>query len=53
VLGGGDVIVKIDGRAISAAADLDFSVSPIVDVVPQGRRLRAMISAVHAGLTRA
>ena len=52
VLGGGDVIVKIDGRTISAPADLDFSISQIVDVVPQGRRLRAMISAVNARLTR-
>ncbi len=51
VLGGGDVIVKIDGRTISAAADLDFSTSQIVDVVPQhGSRLRALIAAAFAGL---
>ncbi len=40
VLGGAEWIVKVDGRKVSEATELDFAVSEIVDVKPQRRRWR-------------
>ena len=52
ILAGGDVIVKVKGRAVADAGDLGFSVSEIVDVVPKGCVLRGVIAALKARLTR-
>ena len=43
VILGGDYIVKVRGRLVNDAADLEFSMSDIVDVAPQGAGLLKMI----------
>jgi hypothetical protein len=37
VFAGASVIVKVRGRHVSVASDLDFSLSEIADVFPSGR----------------
>ena len=45
VLGGASDIVKVRGRHVSDAGELGFSISEIVDVVPNDRPLRLLIAA--------
>jgi hypothetical protein len=46
VLGGASDIVKIGGRNVSVASDLDFTISEIADVFPSGS-----IGALRSWLT--
>ena len=50
VLAGGDVIVKVSGRSVSDTRDLAFDVRDVVDVVPEGHVLRAVVAALKAWL---
>src|SRR5688572_5331863 len=54
VLGGASHIVKVAGRHVSAASDLDFSVSEIVDLFPSGGSadLISRIATLYRGLDR-
>lgn len=49
VLGGASEIVKVGGRRVSDASELDFRVSEIVDVIPDGgwKAVRAWLAAVR------
>ena len=48
VLGGASDIVKIGGRNVSVASDLDFTISEIADVFPSGSlgALRSWLAAL-------
>jgi hypothetical protein len=48
---GGDYIVKVQGRRVFTAGDLDFRISEIVDVLPASRSSWMMLIA--EGLMRA
>ena len=54
VLGGASVIVKIGGRDVSVASDLDFSLTEIADVFPSGPlgALRSRLAAVFRKCNR-
>ena len=54
VLGGASEIVKVGGRSVSDAGDLDFRVSEIIDVIPDGawKALRAWLAAVRRAWNR-
>jgi hypothetical protein len=58
VLAGASVIVKVGGRYVSVASDLDFSPNEIADVFPSGSlgalrsRLAALFRRVKSTLNR-
>ena len=54
VLGGASDIVKVGSRRVSEASDLEFSVSEIVDVIPQGswRAARSWLAALRRAWNR-
>jgi hypothetical protein len=54
VLAGASVIVKVGGRYVSVASDLDFSLSEIADVFPTGRlgMLRSWVAALFRKVNR-
>jgi hypothetical protein len=46
ILGGGSEIVKVKGRHVSDARELDFGISEVVDVIPNHRLVRVILTGV-------